>query len=346
MDPQVGAASITAIASIIVSIFSAWKSFKSQESVERLKTELSKQQAEHDAQLDYVYEARKKLYQQCEPLVFQLVEASETALNHIKGLVKRAKAEDGVVFSEQYSLKTNAYHLLLPCVVFRLFTKRLTLVDLQVDDMIYTQYFLAKTVYLSYTDDFQLARQYLELQYNPYVKNWREKREENPRVYRRQGFALGRLDNALDAFINEEKTGHYMSFGQFEKKFDIIKEGDVNSSLGTAKDIFSNFHPHTRPVLWRILVTQALLYRCIVKLSLERNMTSSQIKEFLISISKEEIMADFDWRSANKEVDDNTIYEPFEVAKTYLQEYLQQPLKLLEAISKRKENIETLENSC
>ena len=158
---------------------------------------------------------------------------------------------------------------------------------------------------------------------------------------RRQGFALGRLDNALDAFINEERTGHYMSFGQFEKKFDTIKEDDVSSSLGTAKDIFFNFHPLTRPVLWRILVTQALLYKCIVKLSLERNMTSSQIKEFLTSISKEEIKADFDWRSAKKEMDDNTIYEPFEVAKTYLQDSLQQPLKLVEAISRRKENIET-----
>ena len=130
----------------------------------------------------YMKHARR-LYQQCEPLVFQLVEASETALNHIKGIAKRVKGEDGVVFSEPYYLKTNAYYLLLPCVVFRLFTKRLTLVDLQVDDMIYTQYLLAKAVYLSYTEDFQLARQHPRLEYNPYVNNWREKRKENPQVY-------------------------------------------------------------------------------------------------------------------------------------------------------------------
>lgn len=82
---------------------------------------------------------------------------------------------------------------------------------------------------------------------------------------------MGRLDNALDALINqEEKTGdRFISFGEFEEKFDTIKEDDVNSSLGTARDIFSEFHPSTRPVLWRILVAQGLLYQCILELSLE-----------------------------------------------------------------------------
>jgi len=77
--------------------------------------------------------------------------------------------------------------------------------------------------------------------------------------------------------INYEEAGdHFISVGEFEEKFDTIKEDDVNSSLGTVRDIFFEFHPSTKPVLWRILITHALLYTCILKLSLDRNVTSAQ----------------------------------------------------------------------
>lgn len=130
--------------------------------------------------------------------------------------------------------------------------------DLQVDQAIYTQYILAKMLYFCYTDDFRLDRLVKRLEYNPYVNDWREKREQNPQVYRRQGFASGRLDALI---IGEEKAAYrFVSFGQFEEMFDTLKEDDVNSSLGTARDLFFSFHPSTRPVLWRILIAQVMLY--------------------------------------------------------------------------------------
>ena len=345
MDAGVVAALITAAVSIILAIYSSWTTRKSQIKVEYLRSELTDLQAERDAQRDYEYEARKKLYQQCEPLIFQLIEASENALSHIRSIATRVKAPDGTVFSDEYYLKTTMYYLLLPCAVLKMITKRLTFVDLQVDGMIYTQYIFAKAVYLSFTDDFHFAKLAPELDYNPYVDHWREKREQNPQVYRRQGFALGRLDNALDTLIIDEEriSYHFMSFGEFEKEFDKIQEGDVKSSLGTVKDLFFEFHPHTRPVLWRILITQALLYRCILELSLKRNMTLHQIMEFLTTISREE-MSHFDWRLPEQKIDDNIIFEPFEVAKTYLNSSLKRRLELLETISRRKANTEATRN--
>jgi hypothetical protein len=319
MDTTVLAALITAAVSLALAIFSSWTSLRSQRSLEKLKSELAEQQAEKNARRDYEYEARKRLYHECEPLLFQLIEASETALSHIRGIAARVKAADGPLFSEQYYLKTTMYRLLLPCAVFKLITTRLTLVDLQVDRVMYAQYVLAKTVYFSYTDDFRLARLVKRLEYNPYVDDWRDKREQNPQVYRRQGFALGRLDNALDALIiGEEKTGYrFVSFGQFEEQFDTLQEGDVKSSLGTAKDLFFAFHPSTRPVLWRILIAQALLYRGILEFSRRKEMSSSEVLAFITPLPKEE-MEDFDWRSAEQKGDDDTIFEPFDVAKVYL----------------------------
>lgn len=66
--------------------------------------------------------------------------------------------------------------------------------------------------------------------------------------------------------IIEEKTGyHFISFGQFEQKFKAIKADNVNSSLGSARDVFFGFDPRTRTVLWCMLITHALLYRCILE---------------------------------------------------------------------------------
>ena len=63
---------------------------------------LNKRKSEQDARRDYEYEARKRLYQECEPLFFKLVETSETALTHIKNMAKRAKGEDKLMFSDEY----------------------------------------------------------------------------------------------------------------------------------------------------------------------------------------------------------------------------------------------------
>ncbi len=319
MDMTVLVALITAAVSLALAIFSSWTSLRSQRSLEKLKSELAEQQAEQNARRDYEYEARKRLYHECEPLLFQLIEASETALSHMRGIAARVKAVDEPLYSESYYLKTTMYRLLLPCAVLKLFTTRLTLVDLEVDRAIYTQYVLARAIYLSYTDDFRLARLVKRLEYNPYVEGWSEKRKQNPQVYRRQGFPLGRLDNALDALIiGEEKTGYrFVSFGQFEEMFDALKEEDVKSSLGTARDLFFAFHPSTRPVLWRILIAQVLLYRGILEFSRRKEMSSSEILAFITSLPKEE-MLDFDWRSTEQKGNNETIFEPFEVAKAYL----------------------------
>src|SRR3712207_2456366 len=53
--------------------------------IENLKTELSQRGREQDALRDYQYEARKRLYRECGPIVFQLAELSEGAFFRITG---------------------------------------------------------------------------------------------------------------------------------------------------------------------------------------------------------------------------------------------------------------------
>src|SRR5437588_3203958 len=81
---------VAALSSLVVAVVSYLSSRKNSHDLESLKADLAEKQAEKSARRDYEYEARKRLYQQYEPLLFQLVELSESALRRISGLAKSA----------------------------------------------------------------------------------------------------------------------------------------------------------------------------------------------------------------------------------------------------------------
>jgi hypothetical protein len=48
-----------------------------------------------------------------------------------------------------------------------------------------------------------------------------------------------------------------MNFGEFENAYQKLAKGEFK----VIEDLFFYFHPQTRSVLWRILVTQTYLYK-------------------------------------------------------------------------------------
>lgn len=335
METAITVALIAAAVSLVTSLWSFIALRLNQRDIESLRFEFAQQLAERNARRDYEYEARKRLYQEYEPLLFHLIEASENASNQIKriaGMARSGELQPESLSSKNYFLKACIYHLLVPCAIFKLIKKRLTLVDLLVDQRIYSQYVLAKTLYQSYADDFLLASLYSPLEYSPYVEGWRELRKSKPQVFRRQGFPIGRLDNALDSLIVREEgkaepVYTVVSFGQFEQELEKVEEEDYNSSLGVAKDIFLNFHPSTRPVLWRILITQSRIYKSITDVSYQKCIEVNTLINNLMNVSEEEIK-EFDWRCGRREQDRKfNVEEPFNVAKTYLKLRVEPALK-------------------
>lgn len=140
------------------------------------------------------------------------------------------------------------YNLLAPLVVFRLLQDRLTFVDLTVDRRIGGQYFLGKQLYLTLTDDFDMARIDPILDYSPFVEHWDRKRDEKPERYWRQGVPIGRLDAVLELMIVRPQGDppRCMTFGEFETIFEQYMQGK-NSRLEIFADIFRGFHPKYRP---------------------------------------------------------------------------------------------------
>lgn len=336
-DAPVIAALTTGIVSLIVAVITFLSTRANQRDVETLKAKLAERKSERDARRDYEYEARKRLYQEYEPLFFHFTESAEIALGHIQSLAERGRegnlGPDGYLSKNSYYLKSTIYKLLVPVATYKLIYSRLTLVDLQVDARIHFQYFLAKLLYLTFTQDYKFAHHNPKLDYDPYHPGWHDLRKNNPRVYYRQGFPAGRLDNALESLTDSSIKGatQLVSFGHFEESLDNINEEDVKSPLGVARDMFFSFHPNKRPVLWRILICQACIYDCVLRVRYESDFGLTKMQQLLEDVcSPTQNRKLYDWRQTDKEADDRQVLEvPFQVARGYLHQKLREQFTYL-----------------
>lgn len=306
---------------------------ESDSTLARLTADLRDTTAERDARRDYEYEARKRLYEEYEPLLFQLVELSENALHRVHSLARTARKGqipikgDGWLGGPGYYMMSTIYKLLAPIAIFKQMQSRLTFVDMSLDMGIAAQYALSKILYLTFTCDFELAEFQPALPYSPEVKDWKTKRKENPQEYWRQGIALGRLDNALDELlINNDGQINLCTFGQCEKLF-RSQSDESATNLSWFTDIFLNFHPSTRPVLWRILITQAHVHRLIIGRFASAATNPMEILAENLPIPTEERHL-FDWRLKGMDVPANEVLtDPFGIAEHFVGDYLNDLMK-------------------
>lgn len=281
MEPQVWAALIAAVSSVVLAVASMIgsrqaqkRSVESQANLEQLKDQLAQKATSRNAWVAYEFEARKRLYEECAPLLFQLSEQSERALGRIYGLARTAAAGDldpgRSWLSRGYYSSSTYYRLLAPLSVGRLFRRRLTHLDLSIDANVLWQYTLVRVLMDSFTDDFELAGQAGEvaverddwLEYLPHAAGAGELRSRDPQRYWQQGVPRGILDDAVTSLIlDEDRIMDYLEFQA------ALKDGSsiVRQAFDRIAYLFSDFHPHTRPVLWRILIAQAGLYEAILR---------------------------------------------------------------------------------
>jgi hypothetical protein len=211
--------------------------------------------AERDARRDYEYEAKKRLYGEIEPLLFQLYEALQEAHYRVRSLARSSRLGNLPDWLEpnSYYLHSSAYKLILPAVYLRLIQREMTFVDLRVDESIRTRYSLMKFYSRSFTDDFEFAKYTPSLEYRP-------NDSDKPRDTR-QGLVLGTLENICDTMIvkRSEDGSRAMSYAEFE---DALAIG-TPSCLAELTSLLTNFSPLKRPILSRILIAQAVMAQLI-----------------------------------------------------------------------------------
>src|SRR3712207_627574 len=109
MTSAVLPAIIAATASLIVAIISVLVTARTSRRVARLTDELEKQRlylaseleeqrAVRDARRDYEYEARKRLYEECEPLLFEAAELAELGRYRVVSLARSCR--EGVLLPD------------------------------------------------------------------------------------------------------------------------------------------------------------------------------------------------------------------------------------------------------
>jgi hypothetical protein len=334
-DAKFLTAVITAIVSLGVALFGYVATRRNQRDVEQLKAILAEQKAERDARRDYEYEARKRLYRECGPLFFQLSELSEIALNRIRSLARTARqgnlepgpsswlhanvddANPAAWMYRNYFWLSTYYRVLAPLAVLRLLQARLTHIDLSLDVTNYVRYSLAKQAYFAFADDFRLANlSRPPLPYDPHSPEAADRRWGQPETYWQQGVPLGILDGAVECLTvgGSTEVGRVMSFGEFQGAY-VPAESPTRRALDRIGYLFDEFHPATRPVLWRILLTQANLYTALLRSVGAAELTSEEGWQRIISAEER---PDFDWRRSQDSDDQSIVSEPFGVSAQYL----------------------------
>lgn len=254
---------------------------RAQLALEGFKEELEVQKAtaigEINARRAYEFDARKRLYEDIEPLFFRLSEAVELALKRVRSIARANRDGElqtwlGQNYSTSY-VTSVMYRMLIPGSITQLIRRKLTTVDLTVDPSIEVQYRLAKILYYSWTADFDLANggsKYTdnderEIPYDPNNLEWKANRVTNESQFWRQGLPLGRLDMACE-FLIDDRDGvppRTISYGKFFAEYESETSEIGKFAHAYLTDILQDFDPRKRPVFWRVLILQAIILSLI-----------------------------------------------------------------------------------
>ena len=264
-------ATIAAVASvadaIITGVVSQRARRRNDAQLELLRAELQEAQKERDAQRDYRYEATKRLYAELQPLLFQLAEACESAYRQIKGLARAARQGrldpgEGSWLKGGYFLRSTVYRLLVPVALVDLIERRLTYVDLTLDAALREQYRFARAVVNTWNSGFDFTTSPPAIDYRPHDADAERLAAENPPTFGLQHLFAGQIDRIAGRLIvSDGNRERRLRFGEFEDNYE--QDPAVQSDVAPVMALFTDFHPRTSPILWRMLMAQVHLYKAI-----------------------------------------------------------------------------------
>jgi len=226
-----------------------------------IQSGLQEQRDARKARSDYEYEARKRLYSVYEPMKFQLVELIGQALRRISALSLGAP-ETG-----SYEQVATIYELLAPAALVRMLDRNLTLADMHLEPQVSIEYGLIKAAYRVLADSSSLTSIYSAVSGAKSLDGL----DEVLHPYQLDGAAdalLSLIQNDDTAKNMPGRPSRLLTFSQFRTLPAGAETLEGESGLGPIALLLKDFTPSRRPVFWRALVTQVLLYGCYLDLVL------------------------------------------------------------------------------
>lgn len=319
---------VVAVIAMATSHANSKKLAKSNEKLAALTSALREEESTRDARRDYEYEALKRLYTQCEPLLFQFFELAEDAESRVRALARDSRGGNlrpdgtGWLATEGYYFNSTVYRFFAPLAAIRILQQRLTAVDLALDSRLKMQYRLLRVLYRSATEDQYLAHRPPQLTYepdraDPEERGHRSLLASRPEWYVRQGMYRGTMDRVVDAMtVRDRDLDRVMSFSEF-LQFKQDGTSPLSGVMPDVKLLLLGFHPLARPVLWRVLVAQKLVYDTL-RASRDIDRDGSDDVASLIPAATSDLIATIDWRRSAKEAEDETIESAYDVAREYI----------------------------
>ncbi|MGE5289463.1 MAG: hypothetical protein ACM3ML_20145 [Micromonosporaceae bacterium] len=290
----------------------------------RIQASLEEQRDISKARRDYEYEARKRLYSVYEPIKFQLVDIIGQALRRIS-ILSLGPPPAGSV-EEAASI----YELLAPTALVRMLDRNLTLADMNLEPNVSVEYGFMKAAYRVLADSQSIASIYSAVS------------DRNCTTVADEGLLPYQLDDAADALLGiapedsnatnvAKRPVALKTFAQFIGVFRDACTTQDESGLNAIAKLIGGFTPANRPIFWRCLVTQVLLYGCYLDLVLRSSpIQSDRLRELARSLLPEIEQAlgaglrlDKFWKSEEKprqpEVDANAVRDALVCAERYYQ---------------------------
>jgi len=264
------------VAAIIFGVFSASLAYFFRKREAKLNHQLQLQKTNFDKKTEYEYDARKRIYLECAPLMFQLINVSENALFKISDIVYQSgKLTDkgqpsliapGKKFGDEgynFYKSSSFYKLFAPIASFKLLNDKLSKEDLDMDPRMMIQFEVGKYIFFSFSGDRAIAKLLGD-------ENYESRVDENPNV--RQGIWGAEIEKLCAYFIEHgQKETRLKRYDEFDKDYKKWKLGESVSDLASStfeilEKLFYQFNiDRNNMILWRILIDQTRMYISLIK---------------------------------------------------------------------------------
>lgn len=237
------------------------EALKSRFALEQQKAQavLTDENAEEQARREYRFEALKRLYADVQPLMFQMRDPLQSAVDHVANFARasrdgRLSGPDRPWLTDVYYIDATLYRLTAPAAYYELMRERLSLIDLSLDARAAAAYRLLDQYTRAMRADYRLAPAfYGERGYQPDGPT----RPEDG-AGRRQGLLAGTRDVMVQSMLRDDPAAagpgrrRVVRFGEFQNDR-LAAPATFQPLVG----ILSGFRPERAPVLCAVLLLLA-----------------------------------------------------------------------------------------
>ena len=242
---------VTGVLSASVAITVSFLTARSQRQLTWLHNNLAEQSAESAAKRSYEYDARKRLYTEVNPQLFQLREACDTSARRLRRIVS-----GDIQIDPPKRVVSSTERLFAPLVIAQELKRHLTGLDLGLDGSVRAQYVVSRELLWTFHEGMKIA------EFEPRITYRSPGGPKEPR----QHLTVAEVQRLVDFLTVKEDDGSRRPMKQNELD-DMLNDEGLIRAVKPMSHLFAGADPVSSPVLWRLLLAQVSLMHVFVLLA-------------------------------------------------------------------------------